>query len=76
MSYRRAWALVEGLNAVLGQAAVETATGGAGGGGAALTAAGQALVDDYRAMEQAAVVVTADRLDSLAQRVNAAKQSE
>lgn len=75
MSYRRAWALVEGLKAVLGQPAVETATGGAGGGGATLTSAAQALVEDYRRIEQAAAAAAADRLDALARRVNAAKRS-
>lgn len=71
MSYRRAWILVEGLKAVLGQPAVETATGGSGGGGAALTSAGQALIDDYRSIERAAGDVAAARLEALARRVTA-----
>ena len=51
MSYRRAWALVEDLNASFGAQVVETATGGAGGGGAVLTKAGRAIITHYRAIE-------------------------
>ena len=54
MSYRRAWQLVEDLNRNLGNPVVETAAGGAGGGGARLTEAGRTLVQQYRAVEQAA----------------------
>lgn len=53
MSYRRAWQLVEDLNRSIGPV-VETATGGAGGGGARLTETGRTLVQEYRAVEQAA----------------------
>lgn len=59
MSYRRAWLLVESLNAMAGAPVVAAAAGGAGGGGAALTEAGRALVADYRAIEEAAVAATA-----------------
>jgi len=51
MSYRRTWELVEELNAAFGSPVVATTAGGAGGGGAALTAAGQAIIDCYRAIE-------------------------
>jgi molybdate transport system regulatory protein len=54
MSYRRAWQLVEDLNQTLGPV-VETATGGAGGGGARLTEAGKTVVQEYRALEVAAL---------------------
>ncbi len=54
MSYRRAWQLVEDLNRNLGNPVVATAAGGAGGGGARLTEAGRTLVQQYRAVEQAA----------------------
>lgn len=54
MSYRRAWQLVEDLNRVLDNPLVEAAAGGIGGGGARLTEAGRMLVQQYRAMEQAA----------------------
>lgn len=54
MSYPRAWGLVEALDTALGTAAVTRAPGGQKGGGAKLTAAGQALIDRYRAVERAA----------------------
>ena len=54
MSYRRAWQLVEDLNASFATPVVEAAAGGAGGGGARLTAAGRTLVERYRAMESGA----------------------
>ena len=66
MSYRRAWDLVEQLNRSLGEPVVETETGGAGGGGARLTPAGSRLVQQYRAMEQAAARTAATYLDALA----------
>ncbi len=66
MSYRRAWALVEELNAALGTALVVAAAGGAGGGGARLTPAGAALVAGYRAIEQGATALAARQLAALA----------
>jgi molybdate transport system regulatory protein len=52
MSYRRTWALVEEMNTSLGVAVVEANSGGQGGGGARLTAAGQAVIDCYRAIAE------------------------
>lgn len=69
MSYRRAWLLVEALNALAGVPVVEASAGGAGGGGAALTAAGRALVDDYRAIEAAAAAATAAQVAALLARL-------
>jgi molybdate transport system regulatory protein len=54
MSYRRAWLLVEEINAALRQPAVAAATGGKQGGGAALTPIGEEIVTLYRAVEHAA----------------------
>jgi len=65
MSYRRAWELVEDLNRHLGTAVVSTAAGGSGGGGARLTAAGQALVAEYRAIEAATAAAAQPHLDAL-----------
>jgi molybdate transport system regulatory protein len=48
MSYRRAWQLVQAVNAAAGEPLVEATTGGAGGGGATLTARGRQAVADYR----------------------------
>ncbi|MBO1078658.1 winged helix-turn-helix domain-containing protein [Roseomonas haemaphysalidis] len=65
MSYRRAWELVETLNAGLAAPVVETAAGGAGGGGARLTPAGEAVIRHYRAVERAAGAAAAPELDAL-----------
>ncbi|HET9019248.1 MAG TPA: LysR family transcriptional regulator, partial [Acetobacteraceae bacterium] len=62
MSYRRAWALVEELNAALGTALVVATTGGAGGGGARLTPAGAALVAGYREIERQATALAARQM--------------
>jgi len=61
MSYRRAWQLVEAINADSKQPVVVTAIGGARGGGARVTPFGQRLVADYRRMEaKAASAISAD----------------
>ena len=54
MSYRRAWLLVEQINAALRAPAVAAATGGRQGGGAALTPTGEQVVALYRTIERAA----------------------
>jgi molybdate transport system regulatory protein len=51
MSYRRAWLLVEEINDALRTPAVAAETGGRRGGGANVTAAGERVVDLYRAIE-------------------------
>jgi molybdate transport system regulatory protein len=71
MSYRRAWALVEELNAALGRVLVVATTGGAGGGGARLTPAGEALVAGYRAIERQATSLAARQMAALARQVAA-----
>lgn len=50
MSYKRAWSLVEEMNAVFRAPLVISARGGAGGGGATLTEAGMSVLGAYRAM--------------------------
>ena len=51
MSYRRAWQLVEALNADFRDTVVEKAVGGRAGGGARVTPFGRALAASYRLME-------------------------
>jgi len=51
MSYKRAWMLVETMNAAFREPVVESARGGAGGGGARLTATGAAVLAHFRAIE-------------------------
>ena len=47
MSYRRAWLLVEALNALFEQPVITTKHGGQGGGGAELTPFGGRVVQQY-----------------------------
>jgi molybdate transport system regulatory protein len=52
MSYRRAWLLVDDLNASFRAPVVTTRLGGAGGGKASVTALGRAAIRAYRALER------------------------
>lgn len=51
MSYKRAWMLVETMNAAFREPLVESVRGGAQGGGARLTEAGEAVLALYRRLE-------------------------
>lgn len=51
MSYRRAWSLVEEMNAAFARPLVRSSRGGARGGGARLTEEGAAVLAHYRALE-------------------------
>ena len=52
MSYKRAWSLVEDMNAAFHAPLVESARGGPGGGGARLTPTGAAVLAHYRQLER------------------------
>lgn len=52
MSYRRAWLLVDAVNAMFDEPVVVTASGGAHGGGSTLTPLGASLVAAYRQVER------------------------
>lgn len=65
MSYKRAWSLVETLNAMFRAPLVESSRGGPGGGGAALTRTGQAVLAAYRAFETAAAEAGQAQLGTL-----------
>ena len=61
MSYRRAWQLVESLNATFREPVVTTAIGGKRGGGARVTPFGTRLVARFRALEiKASTAIAAD----------------
>jgi molybdate transport system regulatory protein len=61
MSYRRAWQLVEALNASYREPVVTTAIGGQRGGGARVTPYGSRLAALFRAMEdKASAAIAAD----------------
>ncbi|WBU65648.1 LysR family transcriptional regulator [Paracoccus aerodenitrificans] len=51
MSYKRAWSLVETLNAMFEAPLVASERGGAGGGGARLTETGQDVLARFRRIE-------------------------
>jgi len=65
MSYKRAWMLVEDLNAMFREPLVESARGGAGGGGAILTDTGRQVLALYRQIEAASAEVNGERLAAL-----------
>ncbi len=51
MSYKRAWQLVQALNAGFGTPLVTASRGGSAQGGASLTPAGKTVLDGYRRIE-------------------------
>lgn len=65
MSYRRAWQLVEAINASFTEPVVVTAIGGKRGGGAVVTGYGRQLVARYRAMEDKASDAIADDISQM-----------
>ncbi|HEU4460464.1 MAG TPA: LysR family transcriptional regulator [Methylibium sp.] len=65
MSYRRAWLLLDEMNATLIAPVVETAHGGATGGGAVLTPTGTAVLQHYRALEAEAAAATRPHAQAL-----------
>ena len=61
MSYRRAWILIDELNATLKKPAVASSKGGDHGGGSELTVVGESLLALYRRIEaRAATACAAD----------------
>ncbi|WP_033057561.1 winged helix-turn-helix domain-containing protein [Sinorhizobium arboris] len=65
MSYRRAWLLVDALNRMFKEPAVDSQRGGKQGGGAVVTAFGEMLIARFRAMEATAQAAIAEDLDWL-----------
>jgi molybdate transport system regulatory protein len=65
MSYKRAWDLVDEINRICRQAAVERQTGGKNGGGAVLTPFGLSLVARYRKIERTAASAARKELQAL-----------
>lgn len=66
MSYKRAWDLVEEMNAIFGKPVLDTQKGGRSGGGARLTPTGLAIVARYRAIERAIEAAAAPHIEALA----------
>ena len=66
MSYKRAWELIEAVNACFQAPLIEASAGGRAGGGTRLTAAGEAVLASYRRIETAAAGATAEEQRELA----------
>lgn len=62
MSYKRAWMLIETLNAMFAEPLVRSTRGGPGGGGAVLTETGQTVLDAYRAVQRDVTIAGAPHL--------------
>ena len=65
MSYKRAWSLVEEMNAAFADPLVASARGGAGGGGASLTDAGAEVLRLYRLAQERAEEAAAEPVAAL-----------
>lgn len=65
MSYKRAWMLVEEMNAAFVEPLVSSARGGPGGGGARLTEAGAEVLRLYREVVARAEVAAAAQMVAL-----------
>ncbi|PTQ75231.1 winged helix-turn-helix domain-containing protein [Celeribacter persicus] len=65
MSYKRAWSLVEDMNAAFREPLVASARGGTKGGGAHLTETGEAVLAQYRAIVAETEVATKARIAAI-----------
>jgi molybdate transport system regulatory protein len=74
MSYKRAWDLVDEINRICRQAAVERQTGGRNGGGAVLTPFGISLVARYRKIERDAASAARKELQALRSEIGRPKK--
>jgi molybdate transport system regulatory protein len=69
MSYRRAWLLLEDLNASFDRRVAQASVGGRGGGGVVLTAFGSSLVAGYRRLESSLQPLAKTYLDVFGRRI-------
>jgi molybdate transport system regulatory protein len=65
MSYKRAWMLVEAMNATFRDPLVDSTRGGPSGGGAKLTEAGIAVLAQYRSLEATVATAGAAQISAL-----------
>jgi molybdate transport system regulatory protein len=66
MSYRRAWLLIDSMNADFDTPVISATVGGSGGGGAQLTSFGQELVQAYRKLEGCLTSLTTQHMRGVA----------
>lgn len=76
MSYKRAWLLVEEMNAAFQTPLVASARGGAKGGGAHLTEAGQQALQAFRRLEALIPIAGAAEMATLQGMLRGADMSE
>jgi molybdate transport system regulatory protein len=69
MSYRRAWLLVDNMNAEFDTPVISATVGGSGGGGARLTAFGRELIRAYRSLEARIAPLAAEQMSEVATHV-------
>jgi molybdate transport system regulatory protein len=74
MSYRRAWVLLDSLNATFKEPVAATIIGGKAGGGASLTAFGESLIDVYRSLEREFNSTAAKKLSAFAKAIGPTKR--
>jgi molybdate transport system regulatory protein len=77
MSYKRAWYLIDSLNAIFAEPVVSSSRGGKAGGGAHLTETGRRVLDLYRRMQARAersIAAEAAELGALMRAVDAARE--
>lgn len=74
MSYKRAWDLVDEINRICRQSAVEPQTGGKNGGGSVLTPFGVSLVKRYRKVERDAASAVRKELQALRSEIGRPKK--
>ena len=70
MSYKRAWGLVEVLNAMFREPLVHASRGGAGHGGAELTATGHEVLALYRRMQDKSAAALTQEIEAIARLVD------
>lgn len=66
MSYRRAWLLIDSMNAEFDSPVIVATVGGAGGGGAKLTSFGRELIGAYRSLETRLAALAAEHMGGIA----------
>lgn len=70
MSYKRAWMLVEDMNAAFVAPLVESSRGGQKGGGARLTDAGETVLAEFRSLEAMVLEKGAPQISTLSAMLN------
>jgi molybdate transport system regulatory protein len=76
MSYKRAWTLVESLNAAFAAPLVARSRGGAKGGGASLTEMGERVLSHYRSAQLQAATAAKEDVESLSRLVRIAPRDD